>query len=140
MRVLLVGLLLVLGCAARSPRLPFDAGDLAAFLAAHPRAPGQQIRADEIGRTAGASFHVVQIWGAESPHRHVAHDLAATVLRGEGTLVKSTRRIDLAAGDAAVVPRGEVHWFTRTGSAPAVALVTFVPPLDAPDSVPADVR
>ena len=126
-------------CAARSSRIPW-AGDLDAFVAAHPLAPGQNIRADEVGRTATASYHVVQVRGSETPHRHVAHDLTVFVLRGRGTLARGPEHLELAAGDAAVVPRGQPHRFANGGHGSAVALVVFVPPLDAPDSEAADLR
>jgi quercetin dioxygenase-like cupin family protein len=134
--------LFVVACAARTPRVPFGSLEpgLDHFLAAHPLASEQAIRADEIGRTATASYHVVQVRGAEHPHRHVAHDLTVVVLRGRGTLTLGERSIALTAGDAAVVPRGEAHWFVRAGRGPTVALVAFAPPLDAPDTVPLDGR
>jgi quercetin dioxygenase-like cupin family protein len=129
---------LAVGCAGRSPHVPFGplAGGLDRFLAAHPLAAGQDIRTDEIGRTASTSYHVVQVRGAERPHRHATHDLTVVVLRGRGTLTLGERRLALAAGDAAVVARGEAHWFARDGREVAVALVAFAPPLDAPDNVP----
>jgi len=132
----------LLGCAPRSPRVPFGPlGDgLDAFLAAHVPAENQSIRVDEVGRTAGASYHLVQVRGSETPHRHVAHDLTVFVLRGRGTLTRGDRRFQLEAGDAAVIPRGEVHWFAPSGRASAVSLVVFTPALDGPDVVPADVR
>ncbi len=126
-------------CAARAPRLPY-VGDLDPFLAAHPLAPPQTIRADEVGRTGTASYHVIQVRGSETPHRHVAHDLTVFVLRGRGTLSHGAERGTLGAGDSAVIPRGEPHWFASTGGRGAVALVVFAPPLDAPDTVPADAR
>ena len=134
----LVGLLCLGGC-ARPPiatvigALPEG---LQAFLAAHPLAAGQPLRADEIGRTPAASWHVVQVATAETPHRHRTHDLAVFVLRGEGVLTLDGQRIVLGAGDAALVARDRVHWFARQGGAPAVALVVFTPALDAPDVVP----
>jgi len=130
------------GCASRPPRALVGslADGLEEFLAAHPLAEGQMIRADEVGRTASASYHLVQVRGGESPHRHVAHDLTVFVLRGQGTLTLGDSRRALAAGDAAVVPRGAVHWFANGGGAPALALVVFAPPLDAPDTVPAEAR
>ena len=136
-----VGLALALAaCAPRPPRVAV--GSLAAgldeFLAAHPLAEGQTIRADEVGRTASASYHLVQVRGSESPHRHAAHDLTVFVLRGRGTLGEGRRA--LAAGDAAAIPRGAVHWFANGGRAPALAFVVFTPPLDAPDTVPAEAR
>src|SRR5881296_1891403 len=78
----------VAGCAARAPRLLV--GSLAAgldpFLSAHPLAPGQELRADEVDRTQGASYHVVQVRSSEKPHRHAVHELTVLVLRGGGTL------------------------------------------------------
>jgi quercetin dioxygenase-like cupin family protein len=134
-----VTLVLAVGCARRAPRIPF-VEDVPAFLATHPLAAGQNIRVDEIGRTATASYHVVQVRDREAPHRHVTHDLTVVVLRGHGSLVRDDTTVRLHAGDAAVVRRGEAHWFANRGRQVAVALVAFAPPLDAPDSVPADGR
>ena len=100
-------------------------------------AAGQDIRVDEIGRTATASYHVVQVQGRERPHLHATHDLTVVVLRGRGVLRRdASAPVALAAGDAVVIPRGVGHWFSREGTGLAVALVAFTPPLDAPDSVP----
>lgn len=111
-------------------------GGLDGFLRAHHLAVGQPLRADEVARTATATWHVVQVATGESPHRHRAHDLTVLVLRGEGILTLDGARIAMRAGDVAVVPRDRPHWFARRGAVPAVALVVFTPPLDAPDSVP----
>ncbi len=107
-----------------------------AFLAGHPVRPGAALRVDEIGRTPAASWHVVQVETAETPHRHREHDLTVVVLRGEGVLTLEGRPVPLRAGDAALVARERVHWFARRGRRPAVALVVFTPALDAPDSIP----
>jgi len=135
---LLLASLVGLGCASRRP--PTIAGavpeGLDAFLAAHPLAAGQPLRADEIARAPGASYHLVQVRGAESPHRHHAHDLAVFVLRGEGMLTLDGTPTPLHTGDAAVIPRDRSHWFARRGDETAVALVVFSPALDAPDTVP----
>jgi quercetin dioxygenase-like cupin family protein len=133
---------LLAACGPRSPRVVLGplAGGLDPFVAAHPLAPGQDFRADEVGRTTSASYHLVQVRGHERPHRHLAHDLTVLVMRGKGTLTLGAERIDLAAGDAAVIRRGEVHWFSNGGRGPALTLAVFAPPLDAPDSVPADDR
>jgi len=139
MRGILVLLLAgALACARRAPRvdLPPLAGGTDAFVAAHPLAAGQNIRIDEVGRTRSASYHLVQVRGGESPHRHETHDLTVVVLAGGGTLDLGARRLTLDAGDVAVIPRGEAHWFTNRGRGNALALVVFSPPLDAPDSVP----
>jgi quercetin dioxygenase-like cupin family protein len=135
------GALLLVGCAAHQPRI--YVGELApgldAFLAAHPIASGANIRADEVGRTPGSSYQLVQVRGGESPHRHAAHDLTVVVLRGQGVLTLAESETRLGADDVVVVPRGAVHWFTNAGRDPAVALVVFTPPLDAPDTVPVGV-
>src|SRR5262245_18545674 len=138
-RALVLVVTLCAACAARTPRLLY-AGSLDDFLAAHRLSDGQNIRAAEIGRTASASYHVVQVRGAESPHWHVAHDLTVVVLRGHGTLTRDAERVALDAGDTAVVARGAPHWFANGARAPAVALVVFAPPLDAPDTVPVAAR
>jgi quercetin dioxygenase-like cupin family protein len=137
---LVLALALLAACAGRPPRLTVGplATSLDDFLAAHPLADGQEIRADEIGRTPGASYHVVQVGGGERPHRHLAHDLAVFVLRGRGALTVAEVETRLDAGDAALVPRGDAHWFVNRGRTPAVALVVFSPPLDAPDTVPVE--
>jgi mannose-6-phosphate isomerase-like protein (cupin superfamily) len=126
------------GCgAARYPTVAGTIpGGVEAFLAAHPLAAGQALRIDEVSRSPSASWHLVQVAGAETPHRHRFHDLSVFVLRGEGVLTLDGREIPLRAGDAAVVPRERPHWFARRGPRLAVSLAVFTPPLDAPDLVP----
>ena len=141
MRSALVVLCLVAGvsaCTPRTPRVALDPldGGLDAFIAAHPVAADKPLRVDEVGRTPGASYYVVQVQGSETPHRHVKHDLTIFVLRGNGTLTLADEHIALAAGDAAVIPRGVPHWFANGGRHAAVAFVIYTPPLDKPDVVP----
>jgi quercetin dioxygenase-like cupin family protein len=136
----LTSAVLMSGCAARSPHLLVGplGGGLDAFLAAHPPAAGQNIRADEVDRTTSASYHVVQIADRESLHTHATHDVTILVLRGRGVFTLDGRTTPLADGDVVVVPRGRVHGLTRAGDVPTVTLVTMTPPLDAPDVVPVD--
>ena len=128
--------LVLTGCGG-SPRIvrhgaPIAIGEL---VRQYPLGPTANIRADQLERTDGASVHLVQVRGGEIPHRHLVHDLVVTVVQGEGTLTVAGTPQALTAGDLAIVPRGTSHWFVRRGSKPAVALVTFTPPLDAPDLV-----
>lgn len=133
-------LALATACAPRAPRVQVGAlgAGLEVFLADHPVAADQAIRVDEVARTASASYHLVQARTGERPHRHMAHDLTVFVLRGGGILTLGATRIPLRAGDAVLIPRDTVHWFANDASAPAVALAVFTPPLESPDSVPAD--
>jgi len=108
---------------------------LDAFLAAHPLAPGAEIRADEVARSDAASLHLVQVRGREKPHRHERHDLVVQVLRGAGVLRLGDEQLPMRAGDVVLVRRGLAHWFAADPPG-ALALVTFAPPLDAPDSTP----
>jgi quercetin dioxygenase-like cupin family protein len=136
--LMLLAIVAAVGCAHRPPQLVTrdGAATLAEFLRRHPIAPSANIRADEIDRTAAATIHLVQVRGGETPHRHVAHDLTITVVQGEGVLTLDGTPRELNAGDAAVIPRGVAHFFVNRGRMPAVALVVFAPPLDAPDNVP----
>ena len=133
---------LLTACAPHAVRVATPQGpiDLDQFLASHQLADEGGIRADQIGRTDAASYHVVQVLGSEKPHRHESHDLVVFVLRGHGVLTRPAGRAPLQQGDAAVVPRGEPHWFASEGAFPAVSLVVFAPPLDAPDAVPVEER
>jgi quercetin dioxygenase-like cupin family protein len=96
------------------------------------------IRADEIDRTVAASIHLVRSAAVNTASARGArsHDHGPAGRR-RVTLDGTAR--ELHAGDAAVIPRGAVHHFVNRGRAPAIALVVFAPPLDAPDSVPVDV-
>jgi mannose-6-phosphate isomerase-like protein (cupin superfamily) len=133
---------LATGCAPQAIRVsvPNGAIDLDQFLASHRLPDEGGIRVDQIGRAEGASYHLVQVLGSERPHRHETHDLTVLVLRGHGVLTRLAGATPLAQGDAAVVPRGEPHWFASEGAFPAIALVVFAPPLDAPDAVPLEER
>jgi len=128
---------LLVACAARRPRVAGVMPDLDGFLAAHHLAPGEPLRADEVGRTATASYHIVQVVRGEEPHRHMVHDLTLVVLRGPCVIVIGSERFAVRDGDAAVIPRATAHALVNEGRVPAVTLAIFNPPLDAPDRVPA---
>ena len=134
--------LLLWACAPHAVRVSTPQGpiDLDQFLASHRLPDEGGIRADQIGRTDGASYHIVQVHGGEKPHRHETHDLTVFILRGHGVLTRAAGRTPLQQGDAVVVPRGEPHWWASEGAFPAVTLVVFSPPLDAPDAVPVEQR
>src|SRR5579875_2573667 len=104
-------------CAPRQPHAVVGLLEdgVAAFVAQHPLAAGQVVRVDEVARTPAASYHVVQARGAESPHRHLVHDLTVHMLSGGGVLRLARRRVTLRAGDVVLIARGVTHWFTPAG-------------------------
>ncbi len=142
---LAITVLALAGCTpARTPRVyvrdAATAGGttLEAIAAAHPLPPGANISVVPLGRTDACSYHLVQVRDREAPHVHAAHDLAVTVLRGRGQLYIHGQAQPMEVGDVAVVPRGTPHYFVNTGQSPAAAFVTFAPPYDGKDQVPAE--
>jgi quercetin dioxygenase-like cupin family protein len=141
--MMLVCLASAAGCCATTPSLtlsdPHGArqSTLEAVLQQNPLAEGQNIRAVALGQTEALSYHLVQIHDREPPHIHATHDLAVTLLRGAGTLYIRGIPHDMRTGDVAAVPRGTPHYFVNTQSTPAAAFVTFAPPYDGKDQVPA---
>lgn len=112
--------------------------DLTVLLAAHPLPEGQNISGLLLGSTDAVSYHLVQIRDRELPHIHVTHDLAVTLLRGNGQLFVDGEPRPMRAGDVAVVLRGTPHYFVSTGSSPAAAFATFAPPNDGTDQIPVE--
>lgn len=131
------------GCAA-APRLvlPDAHGghqtDVDALLAAAPLPAGENIRALLLERTETSSYHLVQVRNRERPHVHAAHDLSMTLLRGEGALYIGGVAHQVRPGDVAVIQRGTAHYFVNAADTPAIAFVTFSPPYDGTDQVPAE--
>lgn len=139
--VLAAGLLLLSACAA-GPRLFLQYGNdyrelqLEQILAEHPLAPGDNIKVANLGRSASASQHVVQIRDREFLHVHKLHDATVTMLRGQGYLVLDKKRIDLKAGDIVHIPRGVPHQYVNQGGQATVALAVYAPAFDGKDTHP----
>ena len=112
-------------------------GDVSKLLADNPLGPSENIKSITLGQGQSASHHIVQIRDRESPHLHKAHDGTVIMVRGRGYLVMDTRRITLAAGDIAHIPRGVPHYYVNTDLEPTVAFVIYAPPYDGKDNVPA---
>ncbi|HLN85790.1 MAG TPA: cupin domain-containing protein [Candidatus Limnocylindrales bacterium] len=110
--------------------------DLEKILADNPLAPGDNIKVANLGRSASASQHVVQIRDREFLHVHKIHDATVTMLRGQGYLVLDRQRINLKAGDVIHIPRGVAHQYVNTAGEPTVVLVVYAPPYDGKDTHP----
>lgn len=136
--LLLIGALASSACsAAPSVRLPeLGRVEIDQLLGRYPMPSGVPLHPALLQRGEFQSYHLVQIRTRETPHRHVEHDLSVTLLRGEGVLHVAGKRHAMRQGDAAVVGRGEAHWFENRGSEPAAAFVIFSPPYDGKDNVP----
>lgn len=138
-------LVATLGCTTDSGRVlvpesgTFVARSPAELAQTYPLADGQNILPTLLGRTEALSYHFIQIRDREPPHAHATHDLVVTLVRGRGTLNVGGRALPMRTGDTAFVPRGQVHFFVNTRSNPAAAFVTFAPPYDGTDNVPASI-
>ena len=110
--------------------------DLEKILADNALAPGDNIKVANLGRSASASQHVVQIRDREVLHVHKLHDATVTMLRGQGYLVLADKRVNLKAGDIVHVQRGVAHQYVNTSSDPTVLLAVYSPPFDGQDNFP----
>ena len=110
--------------------------DLNKILADNPLAPGENIKVVNLGRSASASQHVVQIRDREVLHLHKIHDVTVTLMRGQGYLVLGQRRVPLKAGDVIHIPRGVAHQYVNTSSEPTVGLAVYAPAFDGKDTHP----
>ena len=141
---LAVGLGLLSACVA-GPRFYLQYGDeyretdLEEILADNPLAPGGNIKVANLGRSASASQHIVQIRYREILHVHKLHDGTVTLLRGHGYLLLADKRINLQAGDIIHIPRGVAHQYVNDASEPTVALAVYAPAFDGKDTYPVTV-
>jgi len=110
--------------------------DLEKVLTDNPLAPGDNLKVANLGRSASASQHVVQIRDREILHVHKIHDATVTMLRGQGYLVLGKKRVNLKAGDVIHIPRGMAHQYVNTSGEPTVALAVYAPAFDGKDTHP----
>jgi quercetin dioxygenase-like cupin family protein len=110
--------------------------DLEKILADNALATGDNIKVANLGRSASASQHVVQIRDREVLHVHKLHDATVTMMRGQGYLVLDNKRVNLKAGDIVHVQRGVAHQYVNTSSDPTVLLAVYSPPFDGKDIHP----
>ncbi len=114
--------------------------DLEKILADNALASGENIKVANLGRSASASQHVVQIRDREVLHVHKLHDATVTMMRGQGYLVLDNKRLNLKAGDIVHVQRGVAHQYVNTSSDPTVLLAVYSPPFDGQDNYPVNTQ
>ena len=141
---LVCGMMFLAGCVS-GPHFYLQYGseyrelDLEKILADNPLAPGENIKVANLGRSASASQHIVQIRDREILHMHKLHDGTVTLLRGQGYLVLADKRIDLKAGDVTHIPRGVAHQYVNGASEATVVLAVYAPAFDGKDTHPVNV-
>jgi quercetin dioxygenase-like cupin family protein len=113
--------------------------DLEKILADNPLAPGENIKVANLGRSASASQHIVQIRDREILHMHKLHDGTVTMLRGQGYIVLADKRINLKVGDVIHIPRGVTHQYVNGASEATVVLAVYAPAFDGKDTHPVNV-
>jgi quercetin dioxygenase-like cupin family protein len=137
----ILSLALISGCVS-GPHFYLQYGDeyreidLVKILSDNPLAPGENIKVTNLGHSASASQHVVQIRDRETLHVHKFHDATVTMLRGQGYLMLDNKRVNLKAGDIIHIQRGIAHQYVNTGNDPTVVLAVYSPLFDGKDSYP----
>jgi mannose-6-phosphate isomerase-like protein (cupin superfamily) len=99
-------------------------------------APNENIRVSNLGVSASASHHIVQVRFAETLHIHKDHDLTAIIYRGQGKFRLGNEVIPLKQGDVVFVPQGVPHAFQNRAATPTAAIVVFTPAFDGHDTIP----
>lgn len=100
-------------------------------------APGEAVKAVEVGRDARSSHHVVGLRRGEGEtlHRHDRHDLVVVMLRGHGSMRLGDETRPVGEGSLLYVPRGTAHAFTNRSGATAFAYTLYLPAFDGSDRV-----
>ncbi|MBI5049073.1 MAG: cupin domain-containing protein [Deltaproteobacteria bacterium] len=99
----------------------------------NPIGKNENIKATPLFKNEAASHFIIQIRDREKPHIHETHDLTVMVKKGKGVLHLGKDDLRMRRGDIAFIPRGVLHYFVNTGSAPSVAYVIFTPMYDGKD-------
>jgi mannose-6-phosphate isomerase-like protein (cupin superfamily) len=109
---------------------------------AGPMDQGHALQVTPLGRTEGATHHLIQLEGEEPLHRHMTHDLVVVIVSGEGVLELESggklQPVPFGPGHVLSIPRGVAHATRSTGGAPVLAVGVFSPPMDTMDTVPAE--
>lgn len=83
----------------------------------------------------GASYHLVRLKGAETPHIHAKHDLTVVVHKGKSVIHFENRSVPLAPGEVIRILRGTPHWAENVGRGASEVYAIFTPPFYGEDIV-----
>jgi mannose-6-phosphate isomerase-like protein (cupin superfamily) len=75
----------------------------------------------------GVSLGLALVQDKIRPHYQKVSDEIYYVLRGRGRLTVGTGTRELAEGDTATIPKGQVHGFVNTGEEPCLLLFASGP-------------
>ena len=117
---------------ATAPAAPKN---LEQLLAEDPLAPGDNIKALPLGRSARAAHVLVQVRDREPLHYHADSDITVVMVRGHGVIHIADKSFPVKEGDVMLVPRKVVHYFVNRSPVPAAALVIYSPPPGPKDRV-----
>lgn len=93
----------------------------------------ENIKVTPLFKNEASSHFIIQIRDREKPHIHETHDLTVVVKKGKGVLHLGKDELPMRQGDIAFIPKGALHYFVNTSSAPSVAYVIFTPFYDGKD-------
>jgi len=99
----------------------------------NPLGKDENIKATPLFNNEDSSHFIIQIRDKEKPHIHETHDLTVIVKKGKGILHLGKDELPMSKGDIAFIPRGVLHYFVNTSSAPSVAYAIFTPFYDGKD-------
>ncbi len=75
----------------------------------------------------GVSIGLAVVEKSIRPHYQKVSDEIYYILRGQGTITVDGEKRDLKEGDVISIPKGKVHGFENTGSAPCLVLFASGP-------------
>ncbi len=135
--VLLLGT--VTGCVGAKPRaiVAYPNEVTVHELSAAPIRPAERrdIVALPLQRSQTALAQRIFVYGAETLHKHVDHDLIVFLASGKGVIRLGAQSFPMRAGDVVFIERGVVHAFRNTDHQGSLALVISVPPARPDDRV-----
>ena len=84
-------------------------------------------------KTPEASFHIINLQGAEKLHTHDTHDLVVSMLSGKARITIDNQSYVMMPGDILEVPKGAKHKADNLDRNGSQVYAVFTPPFDGKD-------